>query len=172
VQATANKVGTYRHWYERRSDSIMQIANTAPGGGRLRDAASVPHVVVEAWRPMMSVADLITLDTTARRVLAGGIALLAAGAALGYWIGTSRGGVSEYMGDAYSTELQIGIQTEDWSYEVPLDVQWTDAQGGWHSGSRPECLPPSGVLPDVRFAAVPVETRGMGFRQVVAIFCD
>lgn len=120
----------------------------------------------------MNATHLIALDTTMRRAAAGGIVLLLFGAALGYWIGTSRSGASEHVGEAYSTEVQIGIQTEDWSYEVPLDVQWTDAQGVWHSGSRPECLPPTGVLPDVRFAAVPVETRGIGFRQVVAVFCD
>jgi len=106
--------------------------------------------------------------------VAGLLSALVAGAALGYWFGTSRSGVSEHVGDAYSADTQIGIQTEDWTYDVPLDVRWTDADGGWHEGSRPECLPPSdsGVLSEIRFAAVPVETRGIGFRQVIAVFCD
>lgn len=118
----------------------------------------------------MKPSDLLTTHTAGRRVLAA-LTLLLAAASVGYWLGTSRSDVSEQIGDAYSTELQIGIQTGDWSYEVPLDVQWTDAQGGWHSGSRPECLPPTGVVPNIRFAFVPVETRGMGFREVVAVFC-
>ena len=100
------------------------------------------------------------------------VALLAAGVALGYWLGTSHSGVSEHIGDAYSTEFQIGIETGDWTYQVPLDVAWTDAEGVWHSGSRPECLPPSGAVLGIQFAAVPVKARGIGFRQVVAVFCD
>lgn len=116
---------------------------------------------------------LMAIGTPGRRVVAGVIALLASVAALAYWIGTTRSAASEYVGDAYSTELQIGIRTDDWSYDVPLDVRWTDSTGQWHEGSRPECLPPErGSLSGIRFAAVPVETRGIGFRQVVAVFCD
>lgn len=120
----------------------------------------------------MTVADRYGNTTASRGLVAAVISLLVAGAGLGYWFGTSRSGVSEHIGDAQSTEFQIGIETEDWSYQVPLDVQWTDSQGGWHSGSRPECLPPAGALRGIRFAAVAVETRGIGFRQVVAVFCD
>lgn len=111
-------------------------------------------------------------DTTARRAVAGGIGLLAAGAVLGYSFGTSRSGVSEHVGDAYSTDAAITIQTEDAAYEVPLNVPWRDAEGDWTYGGRPECLPPSGGLSDIRFAAVPWEMKGAGGHKVVAVFCD
>jgi hypothetical protein len=105
-----------------------------------------------------------------RRYLAVTLAgVLLIGVVLGYWIGTGRSGVSEHVGRAYATDAQIGIETDDWTYSVPLDVYWRDPIGTWHSG-RPSCLPP-GVDRDVRFAAVPVEV-GIGFRQVVAVFCD
>ena len=120
----------------------------------------------------MTMTDATASPSRTRRAVAGALALLVVGAALGYGLGSWRGGVSEHVGDAVSTETQISIQTDDWTYAVPLDVQWTDAEGGWHSGSRPECLPPGGEIRDIRFAAVPVETRGTGFRQVVAVFCD
>ncbi len=106
-----------------------------------------------------------------RRYLAVTLAgVLLIGVILGYWIGTERSGVSEHVGRAYATEAQIAIETDDWTYSVPLDVNWRDRGGTWHSG-RPSCLPPGADVRDVRFAAVPVEV-GIGFRQVVAVFCD
>lgn len=106
-----------------------------------------------------------------RRLASGMAAALVVGLAGGYLLGTVRTGVAEHVGDAYSSEAQIAVQTRSWTYAVPLDVQWTDAAGTWHSG-RPACLPPTGAIPDIRFAAVPVDVRGLGFRQVVAVFCD
>lgn len=97
---------------------------------------------------------------------------LAAAAVLGYVVGASNGDVFEAVGTAHSVDAQISIHTDDWTYAVPLDVPWSDAQDTWHHGGRPECLPPSNApLEDIRFAAVPVEVRGAGYRQVVAVFC-
>ncbi len=91
----------------------------------------------------------------------------------GYWIGSSRGAAFETVGTAHSTGAQIGVEGDDWSYDVPLHVRWTDVEGGWHEGERPECLPPSDTaLEGIRITAVPVEARGVGFRQVVAVHCD
>lgn len=99
------------------------------------------------------------------------IAVLAA--SLGYWVGAARHDAFETVGTAHSTEAQIGLESDDWTYNVPLDVQWTDNNGDWHEGERPECLPPSDApLEGIRVTAVPVETRGIGFRQVVAVHCD
>ena len=111
-------------------------------------------------------------NDTARRLVAGGVGVLAAGAVVGYLVGTSRSGVSELVGDAYSTEAGITIMAEGAAYEVPLNVTWRDADGRWVSGGRPECLPPSGGLSDIRFAAVPWKTSGIGGNVVVAVFCD
>ncbi len=105
-----------------------------------------------------------------RRYLALALAgVLLVGVVVGYWIGAGRTGVTEHVGRAYATEGQIGIQTDDWTYSVPLDVNWRDTVGTWHSG-RPSCLPPGTDRQGVRFAAVPVDVAGV--RQVVAIFCD
>ena len=104
-------------------------------------------------------------------VASAGIAVLAA--PVGYWLGSSRHDAFETVGTAHSTEAQIGLEGDDWSYNIPLDVQWTDASGSWHDDGRPECLPPSSkALENIRITAVSVEARGMGFRQVVAVHCD
>lgn len=92
---------------------------------------------------------------------------------VGYWIGASRHDAFETVGAAHSTEAQIGLQTDDWTYNVPLTVQWTDDNGVWHGGGRPECLPPSDTpLEGIRVTAVPVEARGVRWRQVLVVHCD
>lgn len=107
------------------------------------------------------------------RMLAVAAAAIAVVAGLGgFWVGSSKGDAFETVGTAHSTEAQIGVEGDDWSYNVPLDVRWTDADGTWHDSGRPECLPPSDTaLEGVRITAVPVEARGMAFRQVVAVHC-
>ncbi len=47
----------------------------------------------------------------------------------GYWFGASRHGAFEVVGSAHSTAARIGVEAENWSYSVPLDVRWTDAKG-------------------------------------------
>jgi len=91
----------------------------------------------------------------------------------GYVLGSSRDAAFEVVGTAYFTDTQIGLEGDDWTYHVPLDVRWTDREGTWHEGGRPACLPPSDTtLEGVRVSAVPVEVQGLGFRQVVAVHCD
>lgn len=108
-----------------------------------------------------------------RRLLVVAVAVPAMLAALGgYWLGAARGGTAEHVGTAYSTASQISVETEDWTYNVPVDVRWTDASGGWHEGKRPGCLPPTGKIQGVRFSAVPSNARGAETRQVVAVHCD
>jgi hypothetical protein len=91
----------------------------------------------------------------------------------GYLVGTNRSGVSIYTGKAHSTQAQISITGADgWVYSVPLDVNWTDAGGGWHEGDRPDCLPPVGdVVAPVTFAATQVTVSGMTSRPVVWVSC-
>jgi hypothetical protein len=98
---------------------------------------------------------------------------------LGYWVGASRHGAFETVGIAHFTQAQIGLESDDWTYNIPLDVRWTDTNGVWYEGGRPECLPPSDTpledntpLEGIRVTAVPVDARGLGFRQVVAVHCD
>lgn len=101
------------------------------------------------------------------------VGAVAAAAVLGYAVGAANDDVFETVGTAHSAEQAISIQTDDWTYGVPLDVPWIDAQGALHDGGRPDCLPPSDApLESIRFAAVPVEVRGSGYRQVVTVFCD
>jgi hypothetical protein len=94
-------------------------------------------------------------------------------AVVGYVVGTSRSGVSIHTGTAHSVEAQISIVGSDgWVYGVPLDVNWTDTTGGWHEGSRPDCLPPTGAtLSPITFAATEVTVRGITWRPVVWVSC-
>lgn len=117
--------------------------------------------------------DIRTPVMSWRILSASALVVAALAGTAGYWFGTSRHGAFEVVGIAHSTAARIGVETENWSYNVPLDVRWTDANGEWHEGERPRCLPPSSdSLPGVRIAAVPVETRGLRFRQVVAVYCE
>jgi hypothetical protein len=111
-----------------------------------------------------------------RRAMFAGFALvgLAVGS-MGYLLGTAtsdQGGVRVYTGRAYSTEVQIGVEAANWSFDVPLDVPWKDAYGGWHSGERPACLPPTGNIPAITFGAVNVKRDGFRYRPVVWVDCS
>ena len=106
------------------------------------------------------------------RRIGAGLAALVAVAAVGYWVGGERTTV-ERVGDAYSTEAQIAVESDGSTYEVPLDVPWRDRDGAWQlDGTRPDCLPPSGDIGDVRFATVAVEAQGLEFVHVVAVYCN
>jgi hypothetical protein len=118
------------------------------------------------WRQLSTHLDL--------RLVIGVLAVVALVAGLGgYLIGTNRSGVSIHTGKAHSVQAQISITGDDgWVYGVPLDVNWSDASGGWHEGDRPVCLPPVGDVPaPVTFAATQVTVSGMTWRPVVWVSC-
>ena len=86
---------------------------------------------------------------------------------------TTSNEVVVLTGVAHSAEGAISIETGDWTYGVPLDgVQWTDANGAWHEGGRPDCLPPAEETIPVRFAAVEVTIEGVTWRPVVWVSCE
>ena len=75
-------------------------------------------------------------------------------------------------GMAFSAEGAIGVDVDGHDYAVPQDVAWTDLQGDYHEGGRPECLPPSGKLEGpIRITAQSVEAAGYKRRQVVHVEC-
>lgn len=66
----------------------------------------------------------------------------------------------------------IFAEADGWSYNVPTDIAWRDADGVFHSSGRPDCLPPSGKEEGpIRFNAVPVDADGVKFRQVIYVEC-
>lgn len=107
------------------------------------------------------------------RAVIGALAVAILAAAGGYLAGAHRDTVSIHAGKAYSTPFQISITGEDgWVYDVPLDMTWIDANGTWHQGSRPDCLPPSGELAGpITFAAGEVTGNGETWRPVVWVSC-
>jgi hypothetical protein len=58
-------------------------------------------------------------------------------------------------------------------FRVPRDVAWTDANGDFHEGDRPQCLPPTGrgLEGPVGITWVKVEVSGRSWRQVVGVAC-
>lgn len=69
-------------------------------------------------------------------------------------------------------ESQIGCTLPDgWDIGVSTDVPWTDAEGVFHEGGRPACLPPTG-----RAASEPVLLHWLktttGDRYVVEVTCE
>lgn len=101
--------------------------------------------------------------------LAAGIAVVLLGT--GYLIGTLRAGAMMHTGVAYAAETQISVTADDWTYDIPLAVPWTDAHGTLHFGDRPSCLPASLQNVSVKFAAVEVNINGTTYRQVVWVSC-
>ena len=100
----------------------------------------------------------------------GGLILVAV-AALAYYAGTARAGISIQTAVAASGEAAITIVTADWSYDVPLDVTWFDGTGGMHSGSRPACLPPGQFDKSVTFGSIEGTRDGVTWRAVVWVDC-
>ncbi|MCW2773462.1 MAG: hypothetical protein JWN91_1788 [Nocardioides sp.] len=104
-----------------------------------------------------------------RWAVAGLVIALMAVAFAGFAVGRGSRVVTEDVG-CLSAEGVIGCTLRDgWDVSVPLDVAWTDAQGTFHQGGRPQCLPPTGrgLEGPVRIAWTKVEAGGIGWRQVV-----
>ncbi len=75
-------------------------------------------------------------------------------------------------GRADAAEGAIMIETDDWTYSVPLDgVTWVDSIGAVHTSGRPECLAP-GVTRQVKFVAPEVNIGGANLRPVVWVSCQ
>ena len=70
---------------------------------------------------------------------------------------------------AVAGQLEAGSLT---AYNIPLDVAWTDAQGGFHEGGRPDCLAPTGNVGPITFGSVDVSENGASWRQVVWVSCQ
>ena len=72
--------------------------------------------------------------------LLGLLLALVAVAFAGFAVGRDSRVVTEEVG-CLSAQGTIGCTLHDgWDVSVPLDVAWTDANGGFHEGGRPECL--------------------------------
>jgi hypothetical protein len=64
------------------------------------------------------------------------------------------------------------ITTADWTYSLPTEgIAWTDRDGSYHDGGRPDCLAP-GTSSEIRFAAVETRVEGSTWRAVVWISCE
>jgi hypothetical protein len=104
------------------------------------------------------------------RWVIGVLALVAVAAGGGYLVGTNRSG-SIQSGLARSVETRISITGGGgWVYNVPLDVTWLDSSA-LHQGDRPACLPPTGIVRPVKFAAVQGPVNGLTWRAVVYVVC-
>lgn len=90
----------------------------------------------------------------------------------GFFVAEWRSGPHLATGTAYAAEDQISVEADDFSYAIPIDVMWTDANGTNHHGDRPECLAPNTQpIFDARFAYVDVSVEGSNVRQVVWVDC-
>lgn len=104
----------------------------------------------------------------------GSVALLVILAmAVGFFAGRWHAGPELRIGTAHVAADGGGtIMTDDWSYGLPGDVQWTDATASWHDSGHPDCLPPLEIVANVRFATVDVSLDRGTWRQVVWVDCQ
>ncbi len=77
--------------------------------------------------------------------------------------------VTVLSGDAYSSGYQAQATVNGWQYNIPLDVDWYSASGGFHEGGVPICLT-KGLHP-ISFGYVPVTLADSSWRQVVWVSC-
>ena len=85
--------------------------------------------------------------------------------------GATSPNVTFHTGIPSSAEGAISVEADGWTYSIPKDVSWVDAEGTLHDGDRPACLPPEGATGPVRFALVDVTVEGTSWRQVVWVGC-
>jgi hypothetical protein len=98
--------------------------------------------------------------------------LLAAALVIGFLVGTWRAGPTIRTGTAHvNSEGGGSIEVGDWTYGIPADVEWTDVSGSRHDRGHPDCLPPLGIIENVRFASVDVNVEGLGWRPVIWVDC-
>jgi len=98
--------------------------------------------------------------------------LLLAGCEVSVTDQASSSNVTFHTGVPLSAEGAISVEADGWTYSIPLDVMWVDAQGSLHDGDRPACLPAEGATAPVRFASVDVTVEGTSWRQVVWVACS
>lgn len=106
-----------------------------------------------------------------------GIAVVALllGVAAGYVVGQERPSMHEAQVACLSAPGVISCGPVDSPgravYAVPRDVAWT-ANGTFHPGGRPACLPPTGRgTVEVRVTWTRVEVEGAAWKQVVGVHC-
>jgi hypothetical protein len=87
----------------------------------------------------------------------------------GYSLWGSGSSVTVVTGDAFSSGYQAQATVDGWQYNIPLDVIWYSATGGFHEGGVPTCLT-KGLHP-ISFGYVPVTLAGTSWRQVVWVSC-
>lgn len=98
--------------------------------------------------------------------------VLAAGT-VGFLIGQSQSSATVRTCPAYVAPTQATATCDTFAYAIPVDnVLWRDANGAWHDGQRPACLPvgPQRVA-GVTFASVDVTIEGHSWRPVVWVSC-
>lgn len=91
--------------------------------------------------------------------------------AAAYFLGTTRPMIWTHTGMAELSEGPISVEVDGWTYNIPLDVEWLDANHTWHDNGRPDCLPPANVNVPVTFGSVDVTGGSLGWRQVVWVAC-
>jgi hypothetical protein len=97
--------------------------------------------------------------------------LLLAGLA-GYAIGASKPTTTIHRAMVHSMGSISSEPTDGWTYLIPTDVAWFDANGSFHDHGRPDCLPQSGLVGPITFASVEVNVPAViGYRAVVWVSC-
>ena len=90
-----------------------------------------------------------------------------------YYAGTLRTAISYHTAVPSSAEGAVSIEADGWTYGLPAPdgVDWTDQNGAFHDGGRPDCLPPEGATRSVRFATIEVTINGMTWRPIIWVDC-
>jgi hypothetical protein len=95
------------------------------------------------------------------------------GAVGGYVLRSAQSNTVGHMGVVVGSGVNgISVESDGWTYSVPLDVTWIDAAGSLHDGGRPECLPPGLGSVQIRFHSIDdLDVAGNRWRQVVMVDC-
>lgn len=99
------------------------------------------------------------------------IAVALISAVVAYVTAVQQAGAVERSGIASPAAGAISVEADGRTYNIPLDVSWTDTQGSFHEAGRPDCLTPETGNVTVQFASVDVGVDGNKWRQVVWVDC-
>lgn len=87
-----------------------------------------------------------------------------------YQVANGASQVTRHVALAQSGSETISAEAQGWWYRIPVDVPWQSADGGWHDGGRPACLPPGTQAP-ISFGSMDVRVGTVSTRQVVWVSC-
>jgi hypothetical protein len=97
-----------------------------------------------------------------------GVAVFGAGIWLGSYLTTHP---QVQVADGSTGDNVASFEVGGTTYGFRSSVTWTDAQGAWHEGGWPDCLPKQQAVKGIHLAVATLWTGDVGEAQVLWVDC-